>query len=411
MSQEEKGKGGAIGAVIGTVVLAAACLVAGWVGGGIFDARMRAKKAAMMAARMAAMQKANAAQVAVTNAEMRAYNLPITFVAHVEPMKEVPLVPEIEGYVKEVLFAEGDLVKEGQELYRLDAERYQAVVNQRKADLAAAEAEARRAERYYKRTMSADDRGITQLERDNAEAAKEKTAAAVMQAKANLIVADYYLKRTTIKAPITGKIGKTSVYAGDYVSSSKGALAKIVQVDPIRVRFPMTDRAFMMFRQAVREGRAPNNRLRLRLPNDVEYNRLGEIDFDDNEMSDATATISMRAKFPNPDGVLVPNCYVTLLQDFTKAPSFLSVPQQCLVELTGGSQGVWVVRDDMTVETRPVKVREQFAGWVPVIEGLKEGERVVLSGTGKLMTGMKVTLATPTSNDDINPAHVSPIKE
>ena len=202
-----------VGSIIGTIVLAAVCVAGGWIGKDMWpkgDGGAAAAQAAKLAA-MAAMQQT----VAVTNAELRVYNLPERFVAHAEAVQEVDLLPQIDGYVREIKFKEGDVVKEGQVLYVIDDERYQAVANQRKADLAAAEAEARRAERYFERMQKADERGITQLERDNAEAAAEKAKAAVLQAKANLVVAEYDLKKTTVFAPISGQIGKSSAHVGD----------------------------------------------------------------------------------------------------------------------------------------------------------------------------------------------------
>ena len=238
---ETKSKGGAIGATIGTVILAAACAAGGWM------ARELCPKKAPAMPQMPQM----VATVAVKEVEERAYNLPEKFVAHAEPVQEVDLLPQVDGYIKEIKFKEGDIVKAGTVLYVLDDERYHAVANQRKADLAAAEAEARRAERYWERMQNADARGITQLERDNAEAGAEKAKAAVLQAKANLVVAEYDLKKARVVAPISGQIGKTSAHVGDYVAPSKGALARIVQVDPIRVTFPLTDRAYIGWRAAL----------------------------------------------------------------------------------------------------------------------------------------------------------------
>ena len=405
--KEAKGKGSAVGSAIATVVLAAVCVAGGWIAKDMWPKKAAGPGAAAAAAAMASMRQT----VAVTNAEMRVYNLPERFVAHAEAVQEVDLLPQVDGYVKEIRFKEGDVVKEGQLLYVLDDERYQAVVNQRKADLAAAEAEERRTKRYYERMQNADERGITQLERDNAEAAYERAKASVMQAKANLVVAEYDLKKAKVMAPIAGQIGKTAAHVGDYVAPSKGALARIVQIDPIRVSFPLTDRAYIAWRQAQRSGSAKVFRMRLILPDGSTYDREGAWDFDDNQMSRETASIMMRLKFPNPERLLIPNSYVTLLADYQEPPSYPSVPQQCLFDLPGGNQGVWVLKDDMTVEQRPVEAKEAFAGWTPVVNGLKAGERVVMSGTAKLGPGVKVALAEPTSNDDINANHKSPIQE
>ena len=136
-TEKETKKGGAVGAVIGTVVLAAACGAGGWIANDLWP--KKAGGPPPMPPRIAT--------VAVREVEERVYNLPEKFVAHAEAMQEVDLLPQVDGYIKEIKFREGDIVKAGAVLYVLDDERYRAVANQRKADLEAAEAEARRAER------------------------------------------------------------------------------------------------------------------------------------------------------------------------------------------------------------------------------------------------------------------------
>lgn len=398
---EKKTQGSKIGSAIGVMVLVGASVTGGWVACELWP---KPKAVKMQMPQMTA-------TVAVRTVEERTYNLPERFVAHAEPVQEVELLPQVDGYIKEIRFKEGDIVKAGDTLYVLDGERYQAIVNQRKADLAAAEAEQRRADRYFERMEKADARGITQLERDNAEAAADSAKAAVLQAKANLVVAEYDLKKTMVSAPISGQIGKTAAHVGDYVSPSKGALARIVQVDPIRVSFPLTDRAYVAWRSAQLKGSAPDYRLRLLLPDGSEYGGLGEWAFDDNTMSKETATIIMRLKFPNPDRMLVPNSYVTLLVDRRVPPKMACVPQQAVFDLATGSRGVWVLKEDMTVEQRVVEAKETLEGWTPVESGLKVGEKVVVSGIAKLAPGMKVALVEATGNDDLDPKFKSRIKE
>ncbi len=390
---KKKSKGAALGSVVGTVVLGASCAVGGWVACEMWP------KAAPQARAAAP----GAVTVAVSAVEERAYNLPERFLAHAEPVQEVDLLPQIDGYVKALKFKEGDVVKAGQVLYVIDDERYRAVVNQRKADLEAAEAESRRADRYFERMRKADARGITQLERDNAEAGAEKARASVLQAKANLVVAEYDLKKTTVVAPISGQIGKSSAYVGDYVAPSKGALAHIVQTDPIRVSFPMTDRTFLAWRKGVRAGRQADSRLRLMLPDGTEYDHVGAWDFDDNEMSKTTATIVMRLKFANPDKLLVPGTYLTMLADLKNPPKYPTVPQTAIVDLDGGRVGVYVAQDDGTVKLTEVTTLPMHDGFVPVTKGLSAGQKVVSSGTRKLRDGAKFTLAEATGNEENTP--------
>ncbi|MBO5940394.1 MAG: efflux RND transporter periplasmic adaptor subunit [Kiritimatiellae bacterium] len=400
-NKERKGKGSAIGSVVGVVVLVAASVTGGWVACDLWPKKAPQK-----------MQMPNmAATVAVRAVEERVYNLPERFVAHAEPVQEVDLLPQVDGYIKEVKFKEGDIVNAGAVLYVLDGERYQAIVNQRKADLAAAEAELRRSERYYDRMRKADARGITQLERDNAEAAADSAKAAVMQAKSNLVVAEYDLKKTRVIAPISGQIGKTSAHVGDYVSPSKGALSRIVQIDPMRVSFPLTDRAYIAWRSAQLKGSAPDYRLRLILPDGSEYKQFGKWAFDDNTMSKETATIIMRLVFPNPNRMLIPNSYVSLLVDYKNPPRFACVPQQAIVDLSTGSRAIWVLKEDMTVEQRVVTTREMSEGWVPVEGEVKVGEKVVVSGMSKLAPGMKVQAVEATNNEDLDPKFTPRINE
>ena len=400
-NQDKKSKGSAVGSAVGVVVLVAASVTGGWIACDLWP------KKQMVKPQMPQM----AATVAVREIEKRIYNLPERFVAHAEPVQEVDLLPQVDGYIKEIKFKEGDIVKEGDVLYILDGERYQAIVNQRKADLAAAEAEQRRAQRYYERMQKADARGITQLERDNAEASAESSKAAVMQAKANLVVAEYDLKKTKVYAPISGQIGKSAVYPGDYVAPSKGALARIVQTDPMRISFPLTDRAYIAWRSAQLKGEDPDYRLRLLLSDGSEYKQQGTWAFDDNTMSKETATIIMRLVFPNPSRMLIPNSYVTLLVDYKKPPELPCVPQQAVFDLSTGSRGVWVLKDDMTVEQRVVETRETSEGWIPVGDGLAVGEKVVISGMSKLAPGMKVTVVEATNNEDLDPNFKPRIKE
>ena len=418
MNEQAKSR---IGSVVATLVTAAVCVAGGWIARGLM-----AKGAAVAGGpNMAAMMAGTAQTVAVLPVQVRPYNLPERYVAHAEAVQEVDLLPQVDGYVKEITFKEGDIVKEGQLLYILDDERYQAVANQRradleaaKADLAAAESETRRAMRYWERMQKVDERGITQKERDDAEAAAEKSKAAeerakasVTQATANLVVAEYDLKKAKVYAPISGQIGKTTAHVGDYVAPSKGPLAHIMQIDPIRVTFPLTDRAFIRWREAqMKGGDGDNIRNRLILPDGQEYAGEGKLDFDDNQMSRETATIIMRLSFANPDRLLVPNSYLTLLVDRRKPETLVSVPQQAVFDIAGGNQGVYVLHDDMTVEQRVVTVREAFEGWSPVVTGLKDGEKVVISGVSKLRPGAKVVLVEPTDNDDLNPSYKPPIE-
>ena len=339
----------------------------------------------------------------VTNA---VFNPAEEFIGHVEPVQEVDILPQIEGYVTEVKFTEGAEVKKGDVLYEIDPEQYRATERQRLAELekaesqvAVAEADVDRTARYLKRMQSADERGITKSELDQAETDHASTLAAlksakadVAQAKANLELSRVNLKHTRVYAPISGQIGKSLRHAGDYVAPSKGALARIVQVDPIRVSFPITDRAYVTWRErAARKGvdvRA-SRRLRLKLPNDSLYGRPGTWEFDDNEMSAGTATIQLRLTFPNAEKLLIPNAYVRVISDEADPAGVLAVPSACIEQSETGPV-VWVVRADGTAERRSVAKGASADGVTVIADGLKAGERIVHRGVHKVSAGAKL---------------------
>ena len=388
-----------VAALAAQMLTCAVCIVIGWI---VKDNWPAPKSAGNPMAALAGM----AQTVATARAEVRPYNKPETFVAHAEPVQEVDLLPQVDGYITDIRFKEGDKVNAGDLLYVLDDERYKAVVNQRLADLEAAKANEENAKKYFNRLeniFKTNPSAVPESEKDKAEAQYKSAAATVLQAEANLEVAKYDLKKTKVYAPISGQIGKTAAHIGDYVAPSKGTLARIVQIDPMRITFPMTDRAYIAWRDSQRKGVEARHRLRLILADGSEYDHQGQWAFDDNTMSRDTATIQMRLSFPNPDRMLIPNSYVSLLADYQQPPEFPSVPQTAIFDAAGGNVAVWVVKDDSTVEMRIVKTRDSYKGWCPILEGLAAGEKVVISGVAKLQAGMKVVETAPTPNEDIDP--------
>ena len=220
--------------------------------------------------------------------------------------------PQIDGYLAKVNFNEGDFVKAGDVLFEIDQERYLAENQISKANLARAEAEVGQSEaaleksqRYWKRMSSADQRGVAQSERDAAEtdlaadkARLLRAKAAVKEAQAQLAASEFNLRHAVIRAPFSGRIGKTFAHVGDYVAPSKGPMAHLVQVDPVRVTFPMSDRSYLeLDRRARKTGMKVGEllRLRLRLADGTVYPGEGRWDFADNEMSAEAAAVSIRA--------------------------------------------------------------------------------------------------------------------
>ena len=338
--------------------------------------------------------------VVVTNA---VFNPPVEYVGHVEPTQVTDILPQIDGYVRRVCFTEGAKVEKGDLLFEIDDEQYLAAKNLRYSEVANAEAkvtvalaEVDRAERYYKRLSTADERGVTASELDTAEttlasakAALNAANAAVAQAKASAAIADFNLRHTKIYSPISGRIGKALRHVGDYVSPSKSALARVVQLDPIRVVFPVSDRDYDAWQAAAeRGGRAlkDSRRLRLRLPDGSLYGAEGVVDFGDNEMSRETATLTIHAGFANPAGRLVPNAFVRVLSDEKNPPAVLVVPTAALVRTDEGLQA-WKIAADGTAHPVFVETDGEWGDLSKVASGLSEGDRIVGLGAFKLKDG------------------------
>lgn len=419
MSEETKtGKGKVIGSLMGLVAVGAACVAIGWVAREIVPKKPKPPSPQLEAMKAMAMAPQT---VSVQKAELRKYEKPMKYLAHAEARQEVNLVSQVDGFIDEVCFQEGAMVKAGDTLYKLDADRYLGILEQRKADLVAAKAECERAEKYDKRMQAAAAKDaahkvVSEAACDDAAAAAEKARAAVKQAEANLKVAEYDLSRAKVVAPIDGQIGKTFVHKGDFVSPAKGPLACITQIDPIRVTYPMTDRDYNEWVRAHNEGRERELTYKLYLPGvkekSVEYPYEGTRDFDDNKMSRETASITRRLLFKNPEGLLKPNSFMNLEVDYKDAKDVPHVPQQAIVDQGEGVKGVWIFNEaDASVHWREVTVGQVSRGWAPLLKGVQAGESVVISGMPKLKDGAQVKVLPAQPNDDLQPGYVSPIAE
>lgn len=382
-TKNESEKKSGVGEIISWIAAVACLLLIGGVIG-YYCSKIQPKQSAR--------PPAAAVPVVTALATNGTFNPVVQYVGHVEPTLSVDVIPQIEGYVKEVHFKEGSSVKAGDLLYVIDDERYDATVALREAELASAEAEKDRADRYLKRLQSVDARAITQSDLDSAISGAATAKAAVLQAKANIALSKYDEKHTKIFASISGYIGKSFVYPGDFVSPSKGVIARIVQSDPIRVTFPLTDREYIDWRQLVDGGDSlATHRIRLMLPNGTEYTEKGTWDFNDNEMSASTATIQVRISFPNPTALLVPNTFVTILADYAQPPMRQLVPEHALGDFPGGGVGVWVIGPDNRVKQTKIETFGVFGGQVAVKSGLAPDARVVVEGTQRMNDGVEVS--------------------
>lgn len=314
-------------------------------------------------------------------------NPPSEYIGHVEAIQAVDLRARVEGYLEEVNFREGDTVPSGKSLYQIEQAPYLAKVAIDKAQLAHANAELTRANQQIKRLRSALAASIPAMDLDEAAAAQLRAQAQVEIAQATLERALLDLDYTTIRAPISGRIGRTAYTRGNVVGPASNPLARIVQVDPVRVVYSLSDNdpaAIRMTMTAAAEDRRDAALIpRLRLADGTLVDKMGRIDFVDNTIDAATGTIAVRAEFDNPDGLLIPGQYVTVLITLSDPKRLPIIPQAAVLLNQQGSY-VLVVDNENIAHTRPIVLGPALGSMWAVESGLKADERVIVDGVQKV---------------------------
>jgi RND family efflux transporter MFP subunit len=313
------------------------------------------------------------------------------YIASVEPVQEVMVRSEVSGYLDKVHFKEGALVEEGDLLFAIDEQQYQAIVEVRVAELARATAEVSRSDKFLKRMHEASERSVSQADLDTAESDNLQAVANLKQAEANLHLAKIDLAYAEIRAPISGRIGVAMLTKGNYVDASADTLAHIVQTDPIRVAFSMTDRAYLNLKQKMLDGKTDGMVAQVKLPNGVILPMVGKKEFDDNAMNPMTGTLAVRYLFDNPNELLVAGGYASIMLGKAERPMGLRIPQRAVLVGQDGSY-VLTVDEAGTVGTAPVELGDTIDADIVVVSGLTVGDRVVVDGLQKVQPGTVATV-------------------
>ena len=325
-----------------------------------------------------------------------------SYIGHVEAIKSVNLKPQITGYVEKVLFQEGSFVNEGDILFIIEQKRYLATVELRQAELNSAKASLVRAERDYKRQKSLSKQSYASLATlDTSESNYLQAKAAVAQAEANLDLAKIDLDYTEIKAPISGFIGKAQVTEGNYVNSTLQDLARIVQVDPIRVAFSVSDKDYLNMRQTYKNGEDSSPiKTELVLPNGTVLVNHLKSRFTDNEINSDTATIAIYAEYSNDKGLLIPGNYVDIRVGKKDSQMALLIPQAAIAQDENGNF-VMAVNNDNIVEEKRVVLGDTLEDKQIVHDGLNADDRIIIQGLQKVKNGQKVRVGEIKSAEDI----------
>lgn len=301
------------------------------------------------------------------------------------------LRPQVSGIIQKRTFEEGALVKAGQVLYQLDPALHRAAYAQAAADLASAkaslEAATTKSERY---AALAKIEGVSKQEADDARAALQLANAGVAQRQAALQAARINLDYTSIKAPISGRIGKSTVTAGALVTAGQPApLATIRSLDPIFVDLTESNEARLRLRAQLGAGKLKegSTKVKLKLGDGSIYAHDGTLEFTEVAVDESTGTVTLRAKFPNPDDTLLPGMYVRAVLDQAVDQAAILVPQQGITHDAKGNATAMLVVGGK-IEMRTV-VAERVIGdrWL-VESGLAAGDQVIVEGLNKIGPGM-----------------------
>ena len=302
--------------------------------------------------------------------------------------------PQVNGIVRRRLFEEGAMVRAGQVLYEIDSSLYSASRNQAaaqlastRAQLAAADAEARR----YEGLTDID--AVSGQAADNVTATARQARAAVAQQEAALRTAEINLGFTRITAPISGRIGRSLVTQGALVTASQAdALAVIQSVDPMYVDVTESSARILELRQQFASGglSAASASVTLVLEDGSEYPQSGVIAFTEQVVDEATGSVTIRARIPNPNRLLLPGMFVRVRLGEGVVQNGILAPQQGVTRSTRGQATAMVLTADNKVEQRNITADRAIGDQWLVTSGLKAGDRLIVEGTAKVRPGQGV---------------------
>jgi membrane fusion protein (multidrug efflux system) len=307
--------------------------------------------------------------------------------------------PQVSGIIKYRRFEEGSRVKAGEVLYEIDPAPYEAAAAEAKAGLANAKASVdatRLKSQRYGELLAIE--GVSQQEADDAQMSYQQALASVAQMQASLASAQINLDYTKVRAPISGRIGKSTVTPGALVTANQEtSLATIRTLDPIYVDMTQSSAELLKLRRLIGEAgmKSGQAKVRLRLEDGSQYKQAGTIKFQEVAVDESTGSVTLRAEFPNPEGVLLPGMYVRAVLDQAVATSAILAPQQGVTRDAKGNATALVVTADNKVEQRTLAAERAIGDRWLISNGLAEGDRLIVEGTSKVRVG-----------DTVNPVDV-----
>lgn len=311
------------------------------------------------------------------------------FIAKVEAINASDVVPQVSGYIDQVLFADGSVVNEGDTLFIIDQKRYKAAVSSAEATLDKANASLKQIQSDYNRELALyNDHMLSKADLELAESNLANAKANVKAAQAALDLAKLDLAYTEVKSPISGRIGKALMTKGNLATAGASRLARVVQMDPIRVVFSITDKERLSgMDQITNQAARPD--IQIALPNGQTLEMPEASLFTDNEINAQTATMAVYAQTDNKENKLVPGNYVNVTVSLDKLRPMILIPQTAVSQDATG-QYVMTVNAQGIVEQKYITTGDMVNSQFVVVSGLEDGDRIVTIGQQKLQNGMPV---------------------
>jgi membrane fusion protein (multidrug efflux system) len=308
------------------------------------------------------------------------------YVGNVRAMDRVEVRARVRGYLVEQRFADGARVAKGDVLFRIDPEPFQIALAEAKGKLASAHADAVRAAQDLARAEALFQRGVVSDEIiDQRRAARDATAAAETAAKASVRSAELNLSYAEVRAPVAGRMGRALIDVGNLVgeSGTDTILAELVEEDPIHVYFAASEGEALPHRTSKSDAPIP---VQVLLGDGTRYPHEGVVDYVAPTVDADLGTLSVRARVPNPEGLLRPGQFVRVIAHFPDIAGAVLVPQRAVLDEQGGSYVLLVGADDK-VERRPIRPGRMVDGQQEILAGLAGGERVIVDGSQTVRPG------------------------
>ncbi len=310
-----------------------------------------------------------------------------TFIARVEAINASDVIPQVSGYIDKVLFQDGSFVQEGDVLFIIDQARYKAAVSSAEANLERTKAVLKQVQSDYNREKSLyNENMLSKADLELAESALATAQANVKAAQASLDLAKLDLDYTEVRSPISGYIGKALLTKGNLATAGASKLARVVQMDPIRVVFSITDKERL---SGMDQLASQNPDIQIALSNDEKIEMPQASLFTDNEVNAQTATMAVYAQTNNEANRLIPGNYVNVTVSTNKLRPVLFIPQTAVSQDATG-QYVMTVTPENTVLQKYVTLGDMIDGQYVVVSGLEAGDRIVTIGQQKLQNGQSV---------------------